>query len=135
MNEVNVKIRLTRIKDELCLMWTADGREFRVVIASAVLFVRKVKVNPRLPRTRKDARERDVCKFFTVPRSYLYASQEKLFSGQLPFCVMVGCVEKDAFNRRCAKNPVNFQNMFLAKLSLYQNGQQQTKKTCKSRLP
>lgn len=144
LNEVNIKIRLTRSKDDFCLMWTADGQAFRVVIVSAALFVRKVKVNPSVYLAHAKTLEngmakypirRVVCKSFTVPRGYLDASQEKLFSGQLPARVVIGCVDNDAFNGRCSKNPFNFKNLSLTELSLYMDGQQQGIKPIKADYP
>ena len=45
LNDVNVKIRMTRSKNEFALVWTGANL-FRVSIISAALFVRKVKLNP-----------------------------------------------------------------------------------------
>ena len=44
LNEVNTKIRLTRSKDTFSLM-CAGANTYRVVIVSAALFVRKVKIS------------------------------------------------------------------------------------------
>ena len=67
---------------------------------------------------------RVVCKTFTVPAGYLDASQEKLFSGQLPTRLILGCVDNRAFNGDLERNPFNFQHFSLRTLSVYLDGQQ-----------
>ena len=39
------------------------------------------------------------CKTFTVPAGSLNCNQGKLFTGQSPTRVIIGCVDNDAFNR------------------------------------
>ena len=93
LNEVNTKIRLTRSKDTFSLM-CAGGNTYRVVIVSAALFVRKVKVSSSVYLAHAKTLEnglakypirRVVCKSFTIPTGYLDVSHEKLFSGHCRF--------------------------------------------------
>jgi hypothetical protein len=92
LNEVNVKIKLTRSRDVFCLMSTGD-HAFKVKITAAAMIIRKVKVSPSVYLAHAKTLElglakypirRVVCKAFTIPAGYLDVSQEKLFSGQLP---------------------------------------------------
>ena len=71
---------------------------------------------------------RAICKTFTIPRGNLDASQESLFSGQLPTRIVIGCVDNDAFNGSYTKNPFNFKHMNLSQLKVYLDGQQQSVK-------
>ena len=139
MNEVNVKLKLSRSKDEFSLMWTGDNA-FRVFIVSASLFVRKVKISPSVFLAHAKTLEngmakypikRVICKAFTVPTGYRDVTSERLFSGTLPTRVIIGCVDNDAFNGNKAKNPFNFKNFDLTELSVYLDGQQQTIKPLK----
>lgn len=139
MNEVNIKLKLSRSKDEFSLMWTGDNA-FRVFIVSASLFVRKVKLSPSVFLAHAKTLEngmakypikRVICKAFTVPTGYRDVTSERLFSGTLPTRVIIGCIDNDAFNGNKAKNPFNFKNFDLTELSVYLDGQQQTIKPLK----
>jgi len=49
---------------------------------------------------------------------------EKLFSGQLSSCLVIGLVANDAFNGAYDRNPFNFAHVDLMEISVYANGQQ-----------
>ena len=132
LNEVNTKIKLTRSKDAFCLM-SIGGTQFKVKITSAALAIRKVKISPSVYLAHAKTLEsgmakypirRVVCKTFTVPTGYLDVSQEKLFSGQLPTRLVLGCVDNRAFNGDLSLNPFNFRHFSLRALSIYLDGQQ-----------
>lgn len=132
LNEVNTKIKLTRSKDSFCLM-AVGAQAFRVKITAAAFLTRKVKISPSVYLAHAKTLEsgmakypirRVVCKTFTVPAGYLDVSQEKLFSGQLPTRLILGCVDNRAFNGDLERNPFNFQNFSLRTLSVYLDGQQ-----------
>jgi hypothetical protein len=132
LNEVNVKIKLTRSRDVFCLMSTGD-HAFKVKITAAAMIIRKVKVSPSVYLAHAKTLElglakypirRVVCKAFTIPAGYLDVSQEKLFSGQLPSRLIIGCVDNRAFNGDAARNPFNFQHFSLSELAVYLDGQQ-----------
>ena len=140
LNDVNVKIRMTRSKNEFALVWTG-ANPFRISIVSAALFVRKVRLNPSVYLAHAKTLEtgmakypirRVVCKTFTIPTGYRDVSHEKLFSGQLPVRLVVGCVDNDAFNGSIDKNPFNFKHFSLTELALYLDGQQQGIKPIKA---
>jgi len=88
INEVGVKIKLTRSKDDFCLMEAMVGK---VQIVQASMFVRKVKLMPSVFLAHAKTLERSpakypirrvVCKSFTILQNYLDVSHEKLFSGR-----------------------------------------------------
>ena len=56
------------------------------------------------------------------------ATQENLFSGQLPTRIVIGCVDNEAFNGSYKKNPFNFKHMNLSQLKVYLDGQQHSVK-------
>ena len=131
LNEVNLRVKLTRSKDVFCLM-AAAGETYSVVIAAASLLIRKVKISPSVYLAHAKALEngtakypirRVICKTFTVPTGYLDVSNEKLFTGQLPIRLVIGCVDNRAFNGDLARNPFNFQTFSLTELSVYLDGQ------------
>jgi hypothetical protein len=134
LNEVNTRIKLARSKDSFCLM-TSEAEQYRVKIVSASMRIRKVKINPSVYMAHTKALEngtakypikRVICKTFTVPAGYLDFIQEKLFSGQLPTRLIIGCVDNKAFNGDYKLNPFNFQHFSATELSVYLDGQQHT---------
>ena len=131
LNEVNVKIKLTRSKDDFCLMHNGN---FKVQLVNATLYVRKVRLLPSVFLAQAKTLEKSnakypirrvVCKTFQVPRGFLDVSHEKLFSGQLPSRLVIGLVSNDAYNGTKTKNPFNFQNFRLNEISVYMDGHQQ----------
>ena len=132
INEVNTKIKLTRSKDSFCLM-TSEGEQYKIKIINAVMRIRKVKISASVylahakvleSSTAKYPIKRVICKTFTVPSGHLDFIQEKLFSGQLPTRLIIGCVNNRAFNGDYRTNPFNFQHFSATELSLYLDGQQ-----------
>jgi hypothetical protein len=131
LNEVNTRIKLTRSKDSFCLMGPgADA--FKVKITSATMMIRKVKLSSNVYLAHARALEsslakypirRVVCKAFTVPVGNLDSIQEKLFTGQLPSRLIIGCVDTRAFNGTYALNPFNFQHFSMTELSVFLDGQ------------
>ena len=80
---------------------------YKVKLISAVLLVRKVQLSPSVFLARAKALEsklakypikRVVCKTYTIPAGNLDGNHEKLFTGQLPSWLVIGCVGNDAFN-------------------------------------
>jgi hypothetical protein len=133
LNEVNTRIRLVRSRDAFCLM-ASGATAYKIKIVEAVLFIRKVKISPSVFLAHAKGLEsklvkypirRVVCKSFTVPAGNLDASHEKLFSGQLPTRIVIGCVDNEAFNGSVARNPFNFKHFSLNEIALYLDGHQQ----------
>ena len=132
INEINVKIKLTRNKDSFCLM-TSEDEQYRIKIVNAVMRIRKVKVSSSVylahanvleSSTAKYPIKRVICKTFTVSSGYLDFIQEKLFSGQLPTRLIIGCLDNKAFNGDYKTNPFNFQHFSATELSVFLDGQQ-----------
>jgi hypothetical protein len=132
LNEVNMKIKLSRSRDAFCMMAEGD-QAFKVKITAAAMIVRKVKVSPSVYLAHAQTLQtgmakypirRVICKAYTIPAGYLDASQEKLFSGQLPSRLVIGCVDNRAFNGDLARNPFNFQHFSMSELAVYLDGQQ-----------
>ena len=132
LNEVSVKIKLTRSKKEFCLIG-ADDVNFAIRIVGAELHVRKVKLSPSVFLAHAKALERGtakyplkrvVCKTFTIPAGFLDVSIEKLFSGQLPARIVVGLVDVESFNGAIRRNPYNFRHFDLNEIAVYLDGQQ-----------
>ena len=131
LNDVNVKIRLTRSKNVFCLMSTNAAKAVKII--SAELFVRKVRLSASVMvahaktlevATAKYPIKRVVCKTFTIPNGLRDANQEKLFSGQLPTRLVIGLVDNQGFNGAINRNPFNFRHFNLSEIGIYLDGQQ-----------
>ena len=131
LNEVNVKVRLVGNKDSFCLMSGEANHSYKAEIMSAVLFFRKVQLSPSVFLAHAKALEsglakytikRVVCKTYTIPAGNLDGNHEKLFTGQLPSRLVIGCVDNDAFNGNYVKNPFNFKHFSLSEISLHLDG-------------
>jgi hypothetical protein len=132
LNELPIKIKLTRSTDEFCLM--TDGNEkYKVIILDAVIMLRKVKISPSVYLAHAKALEngmakypikRVICKSFTVAAGTRDLKTESLFTGQLPTRLVIGCVDNRAYNGNYAFNPFNFQHYSATSISVYLDGQQ-----------
>ena len=134
-NDVTIRIRLIRSKNNFCLMSATPNDNYKIRISDCKIYVRKVKLSPSVFVAHAKALERGnakyplhrvVCKTFTVPGGNLDCSQENLFSGQLPTRLVIGCVDNDAFNGNYEKNPFNFKHYGLSQIKVYLDGQQQS---------
>ena len=101
---------------------------YKVKLISTVMLVRKVKLSPSVFLAHAKALEsglakypirRVVCKTYTIPAGNLDGNHEKLFNGQLPSRLVIGCVDNDAFNGNNVKNPFNFKHFSLSEISLH----------------
>ena len=133
-NDMTLRVRLVRNKNEFCLMTDTAAEGYKLRIRDCKIYIRKVKLSPSIFVAHAKALEhgnakypirRVICKTFTVPRGNLDCSQENIFSGQLPTRLVIGCVDNDAYNGVYGKNPFNFKHYNLTQLKVYLDGQQQ----------
>ena len=68
------------------------------------------------------------CKTFSVPAQSLDITQENVFLGQTPTCIVIGCVDNDAFNERLIKNSFNSKHYNSNKKTVQVDGQEQPMK-------
>ena len=134
INGVDLRLRLVRSPDTFALMCVV-GDDFRpkIVIQSATLFMRKVKLNPTVQLAHIKALERSPVKYpirrvetkvVSVPKGNMTLNQENLILGQLPKRVVIGCVNNDAFNGNFTENPFLFGHRHINFVALYVDGQQ-----------
>ena len=136
---VGMHVKMVRSKTPFALMSNEAGANYKFKIERATLHVRKVKVAHAVALAHAKALEygnakyplqRVECKTFSVPAGGRDVTQEKIFTGQLPTRVVVGCVENDAFNGVFKKNPFNFQNYKITRISLHVDGEEKCPLTC-----
>ena len=132
LNGVDVKIRLTRAKDEFCLM-RSDAINYQIHILSASLFVKKVTLSPPfrlghaqalLSSTAKYPHDHVNLKSYSIPAGSRVSNHENIFLGRLPKSIIIGMVDNDAYTGSYAKNPFAFKNYNLEFLALYLDGVQ-----------
>jgi hypothetical protein len=132
INNINMRILLTRSKDEWYLMTNETREKFKVVLTKAVLCVETLKLAPSLmlahgqmmankhnckyPVTLTDL------KYFNVPAgSDPRISIENIFNGKIPHRVFVFCMDSDGFSGSLKKNPFNFTLNELRSIQIFVN--------------
>ena len=139
ITDVGKHVKMIRSKTPFVLMTNERGANFKVKIERAILHVRKVKVANAIALAHEKALEygkakyplqRVECKTFSVPSGSHDVIQVKILTGQLPTHVVASCVVDDAFNGIFKKNPFNFQNYKIARISLHVDGEEKCPLTC-----
>ncbi len=130
LNGVDIKIRMTRGKDEFCLM-RDDAIAYKLNVVSASLFVKKVTVSPGvrlghaqalLSTTAKYPIERVCLKNFSIPVGSRVSNQENLFLGTLPKSIILAMTENASFSGAYNKNTFAFKHFNLEFMALYRDG-------------
>ena len=108
MNGISVPIRLVRSKDSFSLVSTDVAPAFKIKIVRA----RKVRISDSIYLAHAKALEhanatyplrRVECKTFSITTGNYDAVQENLYMGQIPYRVIVGLIDTDAFNGSFAR--------------------------------
>ncbi|XP_060091260.1 uncharacterized protein F54H12.2-like [Heteronotia binoei] len=133
LNGVDVKIKLTRSKNAFCLMAGDLNRDCKLIILSASLFVKKVRVAPGVRLGHAEALftanakypvDRVDIKVFSIPTGSRVSNQENLFWGQLPKLLVIGLVDNESFSGAHNKNPFNFKHYDINFFALYMDREQ-----------
>ncbi|KAM3848300.1 uncharacterized protein F54H12.2-like [Vipera latastei] len=132
INGVDVKVKLTRSRNEFCVM--KDGNEnYKVQLLAASLFVKRVKVAPGvrlghaealLSSNAKYPIDRVGMKVYSIPAGSLVCNQENLFLGQLPKQLVIGFVDNASFSGDYERNPFNFLHCNVNFCALHCDGEQ-----------
>jgi hypothetical protein len=129
LNNVEMRIKLTRNKDAFTLMSTAGTERIRLL--DATLYIRKVTVSPSVLLAHAHALEKSPAKYpvnrvdiktVTITQGLRDKSLDNLFMNQLPQRVVIAMVDNRAFNGDATRNPFNFQHFTVNHLSLMVDG-------------
>jgi hypothetical protein len=129
LNNVEMRIKLTRSRDAFVLMSTAGTERIRLL--DATLYVRKVTVSPSVLLAHAQAIEKSPAKYpvnrvdiktVTITQGLRDKSIDNLFMNQLPQRVIIGFVDNRSFNGDVTRNPFNFQHFNVNYLSLMVDG-------------
>ena len=118
LNHVNVTLKLTPSTPAFALMSGEANPNYKIVIQSAVVKVRTVKVSPVLQLQHLNELKKGVtakypirrvdCKTYTIPLGNPSIHKSDLFNGLVPKRVVVAMVDSDSFNGSYTKNPFAF---------------------------
>ena len=109
LNGVNLRLKLNRAKNAFCLVSSATGPSFKVVITEAILYVRKVKVTSSIAlghaaalkqATAKYPIRRVDCKVMTIPGGFGVFNPDNIFLGRIPKRLVLGLVDTVAIHEK-----------------------------------
>ncbi|XP_069061958.1 uncharacterized protein F54H12.2-like [Pleurodeles waltl] len=118
INGIDLKIKLNRNKDAFCLI-RGDVKQYKLVILSASLFVKRVKVSLSVRLAHAEALllsnteyaiETVALKIFNIPARTRLTQQQNLFLGQLSKLIILEFVDNTAFSGFYTSNPFNFKH-------------------------
>ncbi|XP_069082632.1 uncharacterized protein F54H12.2-like [Pleurodeles waltl] len=130
VNGIDLKIKLNRNKDGFCLI-TGDAEQYKLLIQSASLYVKRVNVSPSVRLAHAEALqlsnakypiERVSMKVYSIPVGTRLTQQQNLFLGQLPKLVIIGFVDNTAFSGVHNSNPFNFKHYGINTAALVHEG-------------
>ena len=136
INMMELKVVLNRSPNQFCLMdKNTSGNEVnpKVKLTDVVLKIRKVKVDQSI----RDSTEallkqtpalypirRVECKTLSIPSGLPNIRQDNIFSGLVPTSFVFGLVDANAYTGLYGKNPYNFKNFNVTRVSLSVNGEE-----------
>ena len=132
LNNVEMKLRLSRQKSSFSLTGDATAANYKVIIKKAVLYVRKARINPEVMLAHATVLEKNTAKYpirrvetkvLTLSTGLKNFIQDNISTGALPNRVVIGLVDSDAYNGLISKNPYNFQHYNLNKIGLSIDGE------------
>ena len=133
LNGVNLRLKLNRAKNSFCLVSSAAGPNFKVVITEAILYVKKVKVASSISlghaaalkqTTAKYPIRRVDCKVLSIPGGFSSFTPDNLFLDHIPKRLVLVLVDREAFNGTYGSNPFNFKHHNLNQVGVYVDGEQ-----------
>lgn len=133
LNNVEMKLRLSRNKSSFCLIGHADAAKNKVLITKAVLYVRKVRINPEVLLAHAHVLEKTTAKYpirrietkvISISSGLSNVIQDNISTGALPTRVVIGLVDSDAYNGAVTSNPFNFKHFNLSKIAFSIDGEE-----------
>ena len=131
LNEVPMKLRLTRSKDAFCLDSPTNNAAFKVQLTDVKFVVRRVQISTVVQQGHAKALEasnakypltRGECKTILISAGTRSATEENLYNGQLPKRIVVGFITNNALNGAYDASPFHFQHFGMQHISLTVDG-------------
>lgn len=132
LNQISLQVKLTRHGNGFSLLQPNNGVQYRIEVDSAVLNLRRVRVNPTVALSHEQGLsqrnalyhfDRRELQTFTFAAGTRNKSLDSITHGQLPKFLLLGMVSQTAFNGAARHNPFWFQAFSLDSLSLFVNGE------------
>lgn len=132
INGVELRLKLTRSKNEFCLLSPTTAANFKLVLEDAILYIRKEKISPSVLIAHAESLRKSNAKYplrrvdmkvISISRGALNFSQDNCFNGNIPKRVIMAMVDNDAFSGNYKKNPFTFKNNDLTFLGVYVDGE------------
>src|SRR6266404_6959554 len=133
LNNIDLKLTLTRSKDDFCLFSEKADAKYKVVITKAILHVTNVKVSPALILAHSTMLQKTTVKYpispvdikaFSFPSGLTHINLDNLILGSMPVRLIIGMVDSRDFIGTLKTNPFKFQHFNLNFLCLSLNGEQ-----------
>ncbi|XP_044014036.1 uncharacterized protein F54H12.2-like [Aphidius gifuensis] len=133
LNGIEMKINLTRSKQEFCLMDASNDKDYKIQILEASLAVRRVKLNPHIMIAHAKALAKTTAKYpltrvgvksFLLTAGILGNCLYNIIIGTLPKRVVIGFDDNRGFNDNRGHYPFYFQHFNINFLCLYVDGKQ-----------
>jgi hypothetical protein len=134
INNVDVRIKLSRHNDPFCLMgFDGDQKGYNVQIEEAILYVQKVNLDSRVQLAHETVlrknnaiynMQRTELKSFTIAAGDTSFTREHISLGLSPKYAIVGLISTQAMQGLLSKNPFNFNHYNLKKISMNVDGEQ-----------
>ena len=130
VNGVDLHVKCIRNWNNFCLLSPNDDADYKVVIQSAALLVRKIQIAPSVRLAHEKALmkgnakypiTRVLCNVYSVGQGNMNMQKDNIFNGELPKRVVIAMVDQDAYNGNYKKNPFNFKHHELTSLGLFVN--------------
>ena len=131
ISQVDMRIKLVPHKPEFTLMCFEATPAYKVKIEKAILYVRRVRMNPSVINGHLQGMLKHNAIYpvnhsklidFTIPAGQRSYTRERLFPLQTPKILVVAFVLNDAYNGSYTLNPFHFQDFSLTEIVLYRNG-------------
>jgi hypothetical protein len=133
INNVPVRVKITRNNPEFCLVTAGNDDAHKIVILEAVLFVRRVQVAPSVELSHskmllggKNAiypLNRGEVEVMSVPPNQQTVCRNNLFMSRLPKKLIIGMVDNKAFNGDYKKLPFYFKHYDISSLEVSVDGE------------
>jgi len=129
---VDLVLKCIRSSNAFCLLSSADDANYKAVIESASLWVRKVQISPSVRIAHEKALMKNNAKYpihrvlintFSIPQGNMNMVKDNIFHGQVPRKLVIGLVDSDAYNGAFKKNAFNFKHHSLTSLGVFVNGE------------
>jgi hypothetical protein len=130
INNVNVRVKLHRSKNSFCFLSDGDPK---LRVLSAMLHVRKVRVNPKIMLAHANVLEKTTLKYpikrvetktFTISAGIASITLDNVSLGPLPKKIVFALVTSKAYNGDLSENCFYFKNLGLTKVSVSIDGEE-----------